>query len=198
MFRTAFLALATAAVLPAAAMAQDIGQAIPYVGISGGYHQLEEIDASFLGGNNDISIDGFIFGGYAGVHLPVGESLIVGGEGNFNFGTGDIDNEYGLTAHVGTMIGRNSMMFVRGGYQWVDLDFDGLAEKTADGFNFQGQDRQDFINAFNNSAGDDTAGDYLVGVGGEFGLGQSTAFRITVDTISFDTVRVGGGMTFRF
>ena len=118
--------------------------------------------------------------------------------GSFNFGTGDIDNEYGLTAHVGTMIGQNSMLFVRGGYQWVDLDFDGLAEKTADGFNFQGQDRQDFINAFNNSAGDDTAGDYLVGVRGEFGLGQSTAFRVTVDTISFDTVRVGGGMTFRF
>ena len=41
-------------------------------------------------------------------------------------------------------------------------------------------------------------GDILYGVGGEFGLGPSSAFRVTLDTIDFDSTRVTAGITFHF
>ncbi len=194
-----FLAVtAVAAIIPAAASAQQVREAIPYVGAAVGYHQLEEIDAADFGGTDDVSIDGFTYGGYAGVHVPMGETLIVGVEGNFNLGTGTIDSEYGATAHIGTMLGENSMLFARAGYQWVNVDRSKLADDFADTFGFAGTDRDDFVNGFRTGFGSDVEGDYLVGVGGEFGVGESSAFRLTVDTISFDTLRLGAGYSIRF
>ncbi|MGB3722275.1 MAG: opacity protein, partial [Pacificimonas sp.] len=108
---------AVAAAIPAAASAQQVREVTPYAGVSVGYHQLEEIDADDFGGTDDVSIDGFTYGGYAGVHVPLGETLVTGIEGNFNLGTGTLDSEYGATAHLGTMIGENSMLFARAGYQ---------------------------------------------------------------------------------
>ncbi len=41
-------------------------------------------------------------------------------------------------------------------------------------------------------------GDMMYGIGGEFGVGTSTAFRVVFDTIGFDTTRITAGMTFHF
>ncbi|MBV7257391.1 outer membrane beta-barrel protein [Pacificimonas sp. WHA3] len=199
MFKSSIIIVAAALAVPAAAQAKDADKAIPYVGLNAGWHQLEKFDGNDFGVNDDFAIDGLYYGAYAGVHVPVGESLIVGLEGNFNLGSSDIDKEYGLTAHIGTKIGENSLIFVRAGYQWIDLDLNNVAGEIGTALGFEGADRDDFIDGFNNGAGSaDTVDDYLVGIGAEFGLGESAAFRLTADTVSFDTVRLGAGVSFRF
>ena len=46
---------------------------------------------------------------------------------------------------------------------------------------------------------DDTDGDYLVGAGVEFGLGDSPiAFRAGIDTIAFDSTRATVGVLYKF
>jgi hypothetical protein len=121
------------------------------------------------------NIDATILGGYVGFNAPVGETLVGGLEGNYNFGIGgDADAEYGVSAHLGFRTG-TGMVFGRAGYQEVNFDF-----------------------GPNDDAGDDTAGGWLVGIGGEFGFGANTAFRVALDTIEFDSARITGGITFHF
>lgn len=159
--------------LPAAAQAQSTTQGPEvYVGASAGIHDLGS------GFDND---DGGIYGVVAGVDFPVGETLFVGAEGNFHFGDGAIDNEYGIAARAGVRVGQNGKVFVRGGYQEVDID-----------------DRNLF--GINPPAGFDTTdGDYLVGAGVEFGLGDGPVrFRAGIDTIAFDTTRATAGVLFAF
>jgi hypothetical protein len=160
--------------MASSAQAQTAQTAQPYIGLSGGYH-----DIGVGGGGEDA---GAIGGAVAGIDFPVGESLTIGVEGNYHLGTNAIDSEYGVAARIGVPIGGNgSLLFVRGGYQEVNFD---LAE-VAGGPVAPGLD--------------DTDGDYLVGVGGEFGLGNSPArIRVGVDTIAFDSVRATAGVTFRF
>ena len=147
----------------------------PYVGLSGGYH---DIGVSDIDGVED---NGAIYGVLAGVDVPVGETLKLGVEGNYHLGTNAIDSEYGVAARLGFPIGATSQLFVKGGYQWVDLDLGNVIGGPV-------------------PAGlDDTDGDYLVGVGGEFGVGDGPArIRVGVDTISFDTVRATAGVIFKF
>lgn len=169
------LAAALAAVpfaLSAPAMAQDAPQPDVYIGAQGGYHDL---------GDNPLGKDGSpIYGVFAGVDVPVGPVLVVGAEGNFNLGSGIIDSEYGATGKIGVRIGESGQLFARGGYQWVDLDVRrAIGVPAPAGF-------------------DDTSGDYLVGVGGQYKIGTNTALRVTVDTLGFDTTRVAGGLAFNF
>jgi outer membrane immunogenic protein len=175
MTKLSLLAAAGAAALAIStgAAAQDAPTAQPYVGLSGGYHSL-----GVSGVSDD---DGAIYGVVAGVDVPVGETLTLGVEGNYHLGTNAIDSEYGVAAKLGFPVGTNgSQLFVKGGYQWVDLDLGNFAPVPAPGL-------------------DDTDGDYIVGVGGEFGLGDSPArLRLGVDTISFDTVRATAGVVFKF
>ncbi|MFM6853872.1 MAG: hypothetical protein ACKOUM_07305, partial [Sphingopyxis sp.] len=113
----------------------------------------------------------------------VGETLTIGVEGNFHVGTNAIDSEYGVAARLGFPIGNGSQLFVKGGYQEVDFDTARLAGVAT------------------SPAGiDDTDGDYLFGVGGEFALGQASParLRVGVDTIAFDTVRATAGVVFKF
>ena len=120
-------------------------------------------------------IDSTIVGGYVGFNAPVGETLVGGLEGNYNFGVGgDADAEYGVSAHLGFRTG-TGMVFGRVGYQEVNVDLGSLED--------------DF---------DDTTGDVMYGIGGEFGFGANTAFRVTLDTVDFDSARVAGGITFHF
>jgi outer membrane immunogenic protein len=117
----------------------------------------------------------------AGVDVPVGKTLTLGVEGNYHLGTNAIDSEYGVAARLGFPIGATSQLFVKGGYQWVDFDLGTV------------------IGGLVPAGSDDTDGDYLVGVGGEFGIGDSPArIRVGVDTISFDTVRATAGVIFKF
>ena len=166
----------TALAFASSASAQSTG-AQPYVGLSGGYH---DIGAS-VGGVNGIEDNGVIYGVVAGVDVPVGETLTIGVEGNYHLGTNAIDSEYGVAARLGFPIGANSQLFVRGGYQAVNFDLGTI------------------IGAPVPPGVDDTDGDYLVGVGGEFGVGQSrTRIRVGVDTISFNSVRATAGVIFKF
>lgn len=158
--------------LSAPALAQEAPQPEVYVGAQGGYHDL---------GDNPFGKDGSpIYGVFAGVDVPVGPVLVVGAEGNFNLGSGIIDSEYGATGKIGVRIGDSGQLFARGGYQWVDVDVRrAIGTPAPAGF-------------------DDTGGDYLVGVGGQYKIGSNTALRVTVDTLDFDTTRVAGGLAFNF
>jgi len=160
--------------LPAAAFAQsnDDPQIEPYVGLSAGVHDLG------IGLPDD---NGGIYGVVAGVDVPVGETFFVGAEGNFHLGDGAIDSEYGIAARAGVRVGDNAKLFVRGGYQEVDFDVGNLL-------------------GVNPPAGFDTTdGDYMVGAGVEFGLGDGPIrFRAGVDTIAFDSTRATAGVLIGF
>lgn len=166
--------LAAAIAVPSSAQAQD-AKAEPFVGLSAGYHDLGVDDEGL-----DIDDTGAIFGVVAGVDFPVSETFFVGFEGNYHIGTDAIDNEYGVAARLGLRTSENSKIYLRGGYQEVDVDLSRFVTPAVVGL-------------------DDTDGDYLVGVGGEFGLGgRNAAIRVGVDTISFDSVRATAGVVFSF
>jgi outer membrane immunogenic protein len=169
-----FTALAAmgAIALPAAAQAQSTAQGPEvYVGATAGIHDLG------IGLPDD---DGGIYGVVAGVDLPVGETLFVGAEGNYNIGDGAIDSEYGIAARAGVRVGDSAKVYVRGGYQEVDFNLSRLVPGAPAG-------------------SDDTDGDYLVGAGVEFGLGDSPiAFRAGIDTIAFDSTRATVGVLYKF
>ncbi|MBD2841935.1 outer membrane protein [Erythrobacter rubeus] len=170
---SALSAIACGAVaIPAAAQAQTDGAAEPYVGASIGYHDI---------GTDLPDDDGGIYGVVAGVDVPVGETIFVGAEGNFHFGDGFIDNEYGVAARLGVRVGERGKVYVRGGYQEVDFDFSRFAPVALPaGF-------------------DTTDGDYLVGAGADFGIGDGPLkLRVGIDTIAFDSTRVTGGVLFAF
>lgn len=176
MTKLAFLSAAAVLALSTGAQAQTTtATAQPYIGLSGGYH---DIGVSDIDGVED---NGAIYGVLAGVDVPVGETLTLGVEGNYHLGSNAIDSEYGVAARIGLPIGATSQLFVKGGYQWVDLDLGTVIGGPV-------------------PAGlDDTDGDYLVGVGGEFGVGDGPArIRVGVDTIAFDTVRATAGVIFKF
>lgn len=168
------LAAMAAITLPVAAQAQsNVAPKIePYVGVSAGIHDLG------IGLPND---DGGIYGVVAGVDVTVGQTFFVGGEANYHIGDGAIDNEYGIAARAGVRVGDSAKLFVRGGYQEVDFDIANLFGFTPPpGF-------------------DSTDGDYLVGAGVEFGLGDSPIrFRAGIDTIAFDSTRATAGVLFSF
>lgn len=166
------LAALSAAAMATPAMAQDSAPAADfYIGAQGGYHDLD------TGVARD---DGAIYGVYSGVDFPLGETLIGGVEGNYTLGSGAIDNEYGIAAKLGVRVGETGQVFVRGGYQEVNFDLSHIAGGPV-------------------PAGlDDTDGDYLVGVGGQFKLNDTMSLRATVDTIAFDTTRAMAGIAFHF
>lgn len=173
MTRVTKLALLIAAATAATpAFAQDSGIQ-PYVGISGGYHDIGDVAG--------IDVDGAIGGVYAGVDFPVGTNLVIGVEGNFHLGTNSIDNEYGVAGRLGYRFASGGLAYVRGGYQEVDFDLEDIVGVPVGGV-------------------EDSDGDYIVGVGGEFPLGNAgrTRLRVGIDTISFDTVRPTVGVSFGF
>ncbi|MCA1749806.1 MAG: porin family protein [Sphingomonadales bacterium] len=160
----------SAAVMASPAMAQS--QADFYIGAQGGYH---DVGDNPLGGD-----DGAIFGTYVGVDVPVGETFVVGVEGNYNLGTGAIDSEYGIAGKLGFNASPTSQFFVRGGYQEVNFDLENLVGGPV-------------------PAGiDDTDGDYLVGAGAQFRVSENVSVRGVLDTIAFDSIRATAGLAFHF
>lgn len=172
MRKIAFTSLAAvgALALPAAAQAQSADT------------PTTEAYVGLSAGIHDLGIglgddDGGIYGIVAGVDVPVGETFFIGAEGNYHIGDGAIDSEYGIAARAGVRVGDSAKLFVRGGYQEVDFD---LGNFGVGGF-------------------DDTDGDYLVGAGVEFGLGDNPIrFRAGVDTIAFDSTRATVGVLYAF
>jgi outer membrane immunogenic protein len=191
MRKIAFTTLAAlgAIALPTAAHAQsDADKPEVTIGASVGLHdlgiELGDLDADD-GDFDDLDIDdsGEIYGGFAAVDFPLGESLFAGVEGNAHFGSGPIDAEYGASARLGFRTEGGSKIYARGGYQWVDLDAGnviGIPDFDEDDFDL-----------------DTTAGDYLVGVGVEVPV-SSVVLRANVDTIAFDTLRGSVGVGLKF
>jgi outer membrane immunogenic protein len=155
------------------ALAQDdAAKAEAFVGASAGYH---DIGAGFEGD------DGGIYGAVAGVDFPVGESLFLGAEANYHLGDGAIDNEYGVAARAGVRLGGGTKLYVKGGYQEVDLDLVSILGGTPP------------------PGADDTDGDYIVGVGADIGLGSAPVkLRVNADTIAFDSTRLTAGVLLAF
>lgn len=184
------LVAAGAIAFPAAAQAQDTTKADITIGASVGMHDLGvdlgDLDADD-GEFDDFNIDdtGEIYGGFAAVDFPVGESMFAGVEGNFHFGSGPIESEYGAAARLGFRTEGGTKIYARGGYQWVDLDLGNLT----------GVD-EDFLDD-NDIEVSDVGGDYLVGVGLEVPV-SSVVLRANVDTIAFDTLRGTVGVGFKF
>ncbi len=186
------LAAAGALALPATAHAQSNDPAKPEItiGASVGLHDLGvdlgDLDADD-GEFDDFNIDDSseIFGGFAAADFPLGESLFAGLEGNFHFGKGPIEAEYGVSGRLGFRTEGGSKIYARGGYQWVDLDLENLTGVS-----------EDFLDD-NNIDSPDVGGDYLIGLGVEVPV-SSVVVRANVDTIAFDTLRGTVGVGFKF
>lgn len=185
---TTLTALAALA-LPATAYAQgNEDRPEVTIGATVGLHDLDaNVDFDDGIDENDFDIDdsGEIYGGFVAVDFPAGDVLFLGAEGNLHVGSGPIDAEYGASARVGLRTRGGGKLYMRGGYQWVDIDaarLIGVDESVVD---------EDALGL------DTTVSDYLVGVGAEFPVGP-LLLRANVDTIAFDTLRGTVGLGIRF
>ena len=168
LFLGALSAMTALAATPA--MAQQGAAAFegPQVGATVGYH------------NFDGPADGFIIGARVGYDTATAGGLVVGVEGNANLGTGDIDAEYGVNARIGKLVGdrRRTLFFARLGYQEIDFDFG------------------DFFDE--NDGVDTTAGDIMIGLGADFRADGNAFWRVAVDTVDTDSLRLTAGYTIKF
>lgn len=179
------LAAATAGAafaLPSAAQAQDLpGEG--FIGVHAGYHDLgvetEEFEVTGL----DIDTSSPIVGVFAGYDLPIGVGAFAGVEGNYTYGFDAIDSEVGASVRLGINAPGGAKFYARGGYQWVDLDLEEIVN-----VDLSDVDVSDI---------DDSDGDYLVGLGVDFGLG-GTLLRVNLDSIGFDTLRATAGVGLKF
>ncbi len=130
-------------------------------------------------GYHDIDVldDGMIYGGVVGVDVPLAGKVVTGLEANFNGGTGIIGSEYGVAAKLGYNFNDRGQVFIRGGYQMVDFDRSKIGLAAGD---------------------DDTAGDYLLGIGAQYRAAKSATVRVALDTIAFDSTRVTAGVLVGF
>lgn len=181
-------AAALAVALPGVAQAQDAApSATPYAGVNVGLHNLGIDEDDFVGiPGIDIDDSALIYGGYIGVDFSVAPSAVIGVEGNFNLGNGPIDSEYGIAARVGYRTTNGSVIYVRGGYQWLNIDPSGLTGVAITDAQFEA------------AGGDDTIGDFILGVGADISTGGPARIRVGVDTVSFDTLRPTVGVNFTF
>lgn len=177
MFRFSTLGVAAVALAAAApAAAQDGGATVAkaYVGVVGGYHDL----GNGAPGKNG----GAIVGGVVGFDVPLSGPVSIGVEGNAEYGFDAVDHEYGVAARLAYNFPSGGLAYVRGGYQWVNVDINQIAGVNLSGFDIP-----------------DVAKDYLVGVGGELPLGKpNLRLRVGIDTVSFDTIRPTAGIILGF
>ena len=186
-----FALMATAAALTfgvsGVASAQEAATgAHPYIGVQAGLHDLQVDTDGMDTGGFDIDDSAITYGIYGGVDFDLGTSAVIGVEGNFNLGNGPIDSEYGIAGRIGLRAGTGTVIFARAGWQWVNVDADGLL-----GVDEELVDDDDLGIS-------DTIDDYIVGVGADIAVGEAMGLRVAVDTISFDTLRPSVGLHVRF
>ena len=180
------LAAALAASAPFAAFAQDTSPdgsrpfgIEPYVGVLGGYHSFDKVSEFGTSGPRG-KLDGALLSGVAGVNVPLGP-VFVGVEGNATKGFKDIDWEYGVQGRAGFRAGTSGLLYVSGGYQWVN-------GKGKRGYG----DHSDWM-----WGGGVEVGPKDIGLGG---LTDSAGprLRFQVDTYDFDSIRPMAGVVFHF
>ncbi|MFL0356724.1 hypothetical protein ACI5KX_09605 [Erythrobacter sp. GH1-10] len=187
MNRIAFLTVVAAAgiAFPQAALAQESGTEVT-VGAIAGYHDLGLVDGDTELEGFELTDNGVILGGFVAVDFPISENFFVGVEANAAFGTDAIDSDIGASARLGYRADNGTKVYLRGGYQEVDVD---LAQVI-------GVDEQVIIDEIG-FLPDVGAGDYLVGAGVDVPVGQLVV-RANVDTIAFDSFRATAGVGFKF
>jgi outer membrane immunogenic protein len=176
------LAALLAATLPVAAFAQDASPdgsrpfgIEPYVGVLGGYHSFDK-DSEFGSRPGLRKFNGPLVSGIAGVNVPLG-AFFVGAEGNATKGFGDIDWEYGVKGRAGFRAGESGMIFLSGGYQWVN---------GRRGWS----DQKDWVYGGGIEVGPKDIG--LSGLTGASGV----RLRLQIDTYDFDSIRPMAGIVF--
>jgi len=183
-------AAALAVSMPAVAMAQDASTATapdgtpafgiePYVGVLGGWHQFDR-DSEFPTNGGRQRMNGALLSGVAGVNIPLGP-VFVGAEGNATKGFNDISWEYGARGRIGARAGDSGMIFVSGGYQWVN-------GKSKRGFG----DHSDWIYGVGVEVGPKDIG--LGGITGNSGI----RLRLQAETYDFDSIRPMAGVIAHF
>lgn len=191
MTKFGFAALATGAAafaLPGAALAQsqeDTPSAEVTIGFTTGLHDLGiKNELREATGRFDVQDRAKTVGGFAAIDAPLGSSpLFAGVEGNVNVGVGSgINYEYGSSLRFGYRGTNGAKAYVRGGYQWVDINLGEILGVPEDAVpaGLQGH-----------------ASDYLVGAGIELPAGK-VMLRGNLDTVGFDTVRGTVGVGVRF
>lgn len=182
MKKIAYCALAAAAfAVPQTAFAQDRGAEVT-IGASAGIHDLGIADDVDDLTGLDVDDSSPIFGGFVAVDWSLSDNLFAGIEGNAHFGTDALDADYGASLRVGYRTENGTKLYLRGGYQFIELDYSEILDVSEDEIP---------------GGLDDTFDDYLVGAGVEAPIG-SIILRANVDTISFDTVRATAGVGLRF
>jgi hypothetical protein len=189
-------AAALAVSMPAVAMAQDDAASAsttstatapdgtpafgiePYVGVMGGWQQFDRDSEFGTPRGRDHQMNGALVSGVAGVNVPLGP-VFVGAEGNVGKGFNDIDWEYGVRGRIGARAGDSGMIYVSGGYQWI-----------------------------NGKRGYSDQKDWVYGVGVEvgpkdIGLGGVTTnsgirLRLQAETYDFDSIRPMAGVIAHF
>lgn len=183
--------LASAVVLPFAvpsvAHAQDATTTThAYVGVGAGFHDLGVDESDIDTGGFDLDDSALTYGIYGGVDFDIGKSAVIGVEGNFNLGNGPIDSEYGVSGRIGYRAKGGTVIFARAGYQWINVDGEGLLGIEEDLIDDDDLDVSD------------TIGDFTVGLGADIAVGERMGIRVAVDTVSFDTLRPNVGLHLRF
>ena len=180
------VAAALAAGLTVAASAQDTAPdgskafgIEPYVGVLGGYHSFDR-NSEFGTSGNRGAMDGALISGIAGVNVPLG-AFFVGAEGNATKGFKDIDWEYGVKGRAGFRAGASGLIFVSGGYQWVN-------GRSSRGYG----DRSDWM-----WGGGVEVGPKDIGLGG-ITNSAGPRLRLQIDTYDFDSIRPMAGVVFHF
>lgn len=124
-----FTAAVAASLIPVAAMAQDRTEQDgagsrriePYIGVMGGIHNFDSETGKE--GIPPVGYKGRIVEGVAGVNARVAGPVVVGVEGTASKGvSGDIDWEYGVAGRAGVKAGKDSLIFTKVGYKWVNFD----------------------------------------------------------------------------
>jgi outer membrane immunogenic protein len=187
MFKRIMLAATAAALLPAAALAQDTAPdgtpafgLEPYVGVLGGYHTFDT-SSEFGTSASGRDFRGWTIGGVAGANVPLG-AFFVGAEGNAAYGFNDVQWEYGVKGRAGLRAGDSGMIYVSGGYQWIEAEQKhGFPDK-----------RSDWIYGAGVEVGPESIG--LGGVTGNAG----PRLRLEMNTYDFDSLSPKVGAIFHF
>lgn len=187
-FALAALATAGALAMPVAAQAEthdgnEVKSQEITVGVTTGLHDLginRELRNATGRNADDLAQT---VGGFVAADKMIGSNFFTGLEANMNVGPGSgINYEYGGSLRLGYRGHDGAKVYMRGGYQWVDINLGNIlgVPDAAVPANLQGH-----------------ASDYLVGAGVELPAGK-VILRGNVDSVGFDTVRGTLGVGVRF